>query len=288
MADEHGTREDNRPSFAFFPDDWLTDSALAISEPAEKGIWIDMLCYMFKSPVRGAMLNPNGSKMTTPEMAKLLRIPEKVMANVIGKLVDNKVARRLEDGTIVNWRMYRKDKDLSQKRREAGFQGAVAKWQEDGKNRLPLAKSIMANDMANDGKNTLSPTINEYGKQDGKKMARGGTNDGKDGLTEKKKNIEEVKDKYLEFVYLSSKQFKQLEDRFGKERTQEYIERLNNYIGSKGIKYKSHYHTILNWANKDGQEGKGGTSKTGGLSPEPGKYAKAIAERAGEMAESEV
>jgi hypothetical protein len=262
MADEHGTREDNRPSFAFFPDDWLTDSALAISEPAEKGIWIDMLCYMFKSPVRGAMLNPNGSKMTTPEMAKLLRIPEKVMANVIGKLVDNKVARRLEDGTIVNWRMYRKDKDLSQKRREAGFRGALSKWD---------------------------------GKQDGKIITSGITNDGKDGLTKKKKNIEEeiVKEKYLDFVLLSEVEFKKLEDRFGKERTQEYIKRLNTYIGKIGEKaankkYSSHYFVILSWADKDETEGKSGTSKTGGLSPEPGKYAKAIAERAGEMAESEV
>jgi len=26
---------------------------------------------------------------------------------------------------------------------------------------------------------------------------------------------------------------------------------LDNYIGSKGKKYKSHYHTILNWYRRD-------------------------------------
>jgi hypothetical protein len=31
----------------------------------------------------------------------------------------------------------------------------------------------------------------------------------------------------------------------------EKIERLNNYIGSSGKKYKSHYHTILNWSRND-------------------------------------
>lgn len=32
------------------------------------------------------------------------------------------------------------------------------------------------------------------------------------------------------------------------------IERLNNYIGSTGKKYRSHYHTILNWFTKDGPD----------------------------------
>ena len=34
--------------------------------------------------------------------------------------------------------------------------------------------------------------------------------------------------------------------------TKDFIERLNNYIGSTGKRYKSHYHTILNWYRKDG------------------------------------
>jgi uncharacterized phage protein (TIGR02220 family) len=160
----HSTREDNRPSFAFYPDDWLTDAGLIISEPEERGVWIDMLCFMFKSPIRGAMLNPDGSQMTVVQMAKLLRVPEKQMAKIMANLLANGVARRLEDGTICNWRMYRKDKDLSQKRSEAGFKGAIAKWDKEG---------------------------------DGKPMASEMANDGKDGLTEKKKNIEieEVKEK---------------------------------------------------------------------------------------------
>jgi len=30
-----------------------------------------------------------------------------------------------------------------------------------------------------------------------------------------------------------------------------YIERLSNYVASSGKQYKSHYATILNWAQKD-------------------------------------
>lgn len=57
--------------------------------------------------------------------------------------------------------------------------------------------------------------------------------------------------KYLDFVYLKAEEHAKLTERFGAAGVAEKIEKLNNYIGSKGVKYKSHYHTILNWAAKD-------------------------------------
>jgi len=41
------------------------------------------------------------------------------------------------------------------------------------------------------------------------------------------------------------------------------ITKLNNYIGSKGKKYKSHYHTILNWSRRDIEQKKTNTDKYG-------------------------
>lgn len=69
----------------------------------------------------------------------------------------------------------------------------------------------------------------------------------------KSKNEKNVnkKNKHVEFVLLTSEEYQKLVDRFGVEDAKTRIERLNNYIGSKGKKYKSHYHTILNWAGKD-------------------------------------
>lgn len=40
-------------------------------------------------------------------------------------------------------------------------------------------------------------------------------------------------------------------DFYGDRIVKDYMERLNSYIGSKGKKYKSHYHTILSRAKKD-------------------------------------
>lgn len=66
-------------------------------------------------------------------------------------------------------------------------------------------------------------------------------------------NDKKDKDKrlFLEFVYLTNDEYQKLLDKFGEPGTKDRIEKLNNYIGSKGNKYKSHYHTILTWANRD-------------------------------------
>jgi hypothetical protein len=57
--------------------------------------------------------------------------------------------------------------------------------------------------------------------------------------------------KFLDFVYLTKEEYLKLVNRLGKNKTDELIESLNNYIGSKGKRYKSHYFTILNWHRLD-------------------------------------
>lgn len=66
-----------------------------------------------------------------------------------------------------------------------------------------------------------------------------------------KKNI------YIDHVELTPDEYNSLLEKLGSEETREdYITRLNNYIGQIGVKkannkYKSHYHVILNWHRKD-------------------------------------
>lgn len=50
-----------------------------------------------------------------------------------------------------------------------------------------------------------------------------------------------------EFVFLTKEEHKKLVDKYEPEFTDACIERLDNYIGSNGKKYKSHYRTILSW-----------------------------------------
>ena len=67
----------------------------------------------------------------------------------------------------------------------------------------------------------------------------------------KNKSEEENKSLFGDFVLLTQDQYQKLCDEFTKLGADEKIKNLNLYIGSKGDKYKSHYHTILNWARKE-------------------------------------
>ncbi|HDY88572.1 MAG TPA: hypothetical protein ENH82_10760 [bacterium] len=61
-----------------------------------------------------------------------------------------------------------------------------------------------------------------------------------------------IKDKYMDFVSLSKDEHSKLIERFGSiSILKEKITALNDYLGSTGKKYASHYHTILTWARKD-------------------------------------
>ena len=75
-----------------------------------------------------------------------------------------------------------------------------------------------------------------------------------------KGNSKIVKDKFLDFVYLTSDEYVKLAVRYGNVGVKEKIAELNDAIGSKGYKYKSHYHTILAWERKHGRQ----ANQTGG------------------------
>jgi hypothetical protein len=64
---------------------------------------------------------------------------------------------------------------------------------------------------------------------------------------------EESKVPFGEFacVKLTEEEHRKLLDKFGDRETAERIQRLDTGIASKGYKYKSHYATIISWAEKD-------------------------------------
>ena len=69
--------------------------------------------------------------------------------------------------------------------------------------------------------------------------------------TKKSKAVESEKKKYGDFVKLTDTEHYKLFKEFGEKTTAEYIDKVNNYVGSSGRKYKSHYHTIRAWLSKD-------------------------------------
>ena len=70
-------------------------------------------------------------------------------------------------------------------------------------------------------------------------------------LTTTNNDKKEKKDIYGEFVKLTKTEYDKIITKYGLDILDEYSDRLNNYIGSTGKKYKSHYHTLLGWIRKD-------------------------------------
>jgi hypothetical protein len=143
------------------------------------------------------------------------------------ELINQVIDTCLEVGLLVNdgefiysesltRRMKMKD-EISEKRRAAGKKGGSSKSQ-----------AIAKQNVSNKSKEKESK-VNEI----------------------KENKTKEVKNKYGDFVSMTSEEYEKLIGQFGEQGTKERIENLNLYKGSKGVKYKDDYLTILNWERKN-------------------------------------
>ena len=112
-------------------------------------------------------------------------------------------------------------------------------------------------------RNTLVTVVNwqKYqvnGKQNGEQMGNKWETDGKQmgNLPINKKNLrnKEIKNVYgiYQNVFLTDEEFQKLKAEFPD--WQERIDRLSEYIESKGAKYKNHLATIRSWARRDREQ----------------------------------
>lgn len=101
---------------------------------------------------------------------------------------------------------------------------------------------------------------NYEGKQKGELRASKGQGEGKQRATNKngnkEKNVNNVKKKYNDAVFLTDIEHKKLIDKYGEVIAGDKIEELSLYIKSQGKqkKYKDHYATILAWDKKNNKQ----------------------------------
>ena len=230
---KHSKRVDHRPSFQFYPSDWLSAPDLSVCSLAAQGLWIKILCWMFLSPKRGVLLLPSHSKMDSKSIAKLCGETEATITVLLKELIDAGVCNE-DEGIISNRRMLR-DQEISDLRSAVGRRVLVERWHKSDSK--PIAKVIAKRWQTGE-------------KEEEKEVAV----DALEVKKEIKKAVE--KEKYLEFVLLTREQHLKLVAKFGPAETEGLIQRLNDYIGQIGEaaarkKYVSHYHTIMNWARRD-------------------------------------
>ena len=110
-----------RPSFQFYPSDWLRDTALRSCSTGARGLWMDMLCYMHEGNPYGHL--KVGEKVILP--ANLARMVGETLDTVEGWLAELNHAGVYDlttDGVIVSRRMIR-DENLRNIRASGGKLG---------------------------------------------------------------------------------------------------------------------------------------------------------------------
>jgi len=110
-----------RPSFQFYPGDWLQDAALRACSVEARGVWVDLLCLMHQGSDYG-YLKVNHKPILPANLARMLGATLPDVERWIAELEMFGVFSRDEDGCIMSRRMIR-DEEVRQARAAGGFLG---------------------------------------------------------------------------------------------------------------------------------------------------------------------
>lgn len=211
----------------FDTSDWLRCPELKVLPPDIRGLWMDMLCYMWESVERGVMVKPTGDIYTQDEIVRMLGKDASGSDTWLDRLIIGGVCGVRADGAIYSRRMVR-SAEISQKRREAGIKGGSTTKSKVFNQKPPEPKQTIPvqAELPLDVEEVTPPPLTQEQME---KAARA------------------KKYKYADCVTLTRDEYAKLCENYGEDAAKRMIEILDNYKGSKGKKYKSDYKAILNW-----------------------------------------
>lgn len=232
----------------FYTRDWLSCAEVKVMPPDIRGLWFDMICYMWESVERGVMVKPNHQPYTKEEITGMIGKDCSGSYTWLDTLIDNGVCALREDGAVYSRRIV-KDEEIREKRKVAGKKGGdVTKAKVFQPRQETVGKSP--------DESTPPPPPPLTPEQQAK--------------AEKAKKF-----KYADYVTLTRDEYAKLCEDYSEDGANKMVLILNNYKGSKGKQYKSDYMAILNWVvnrynedlQKNGQQIKrtipGGSEQTG-------------------------
>lgn len=112
------TKTMKRPSFQFYPGDWMHDTALRSCSLEARGLWIDMLCLMHQGQPYGH-LTVGQKRIELPVLARMVGATDKAVKKSLAELEDAGVFTRTSAGIIYSRRMVR-DEEIRQVRAAGG------------------------------------------------------------------------------------------------------------------------------------------------------------------------
>lgn len=135
------SKRTNRPSFQFYPADWLTDHNLKNCSFSAQGLWINLLCFMHRGVPYGHLADSQGKAISMEQVWKQTGAKHRRNFNQsLAELERNSVISRAEDGTYFSRRLVR-DEQKRLKQAEFGKQGGNPTLKAPRKSRPPSSSS---------------------------------------------------------------------------------------------------------------------------------------------------
>lgn len=118
--------KNNLPAMPFYVGDWFKCTEVRALPPDYRGLWFDMICFMWESTERGVLVNPKGKPYSDEDIIRMVGLDNQNSGNWLRRLLDDGVCARREDGAIYSKRMV-KDEKIRQLRKEVGLKGGNPK-----------------------------------------------------------------------------------------------------------------------------------------------------------------
>ena len=110
-----------RPSFQFYPSDWLRDTALRTCSVGARGLWMDMICFMHEGTPYGH-LKVNNKVILPDNLARMVGETLDTVEGYLLELCEAGVFEYDDDGAIFSRRMV-KDESIRNARADGGKKG---------------------------------------------------------------------------------------------------------------------------------------------------------------------
>jgi hypothetical protein len=120
-----------RPSFQFYPSDWLRDTALRSCSTGARGLWMDMICFMHEGSPYGH-LKVGDKVILAFNLSRMVGETLDVVEGWLEELSTAGVYETTDEGVIYSKRMIR-DENLRQIRAAGGSKGGNPALMDKGK-----------------------------------------------------------------------------------------------------------------------------------------------------------
>jgi hypothetical protein len=144
-----------RPSFQFYPGDWLNDAALRMVSVSARGLWVEMICIMHQGSDYGH-LKVNHKVILTVNLSRMIGATLLETEGWLKELLDAGVYSVSGDGCIFSRRMIR-DEEVREARAAGGFLGGNPALL--GKNKVNLTANLQPTPSSSSSSSSSSSTI---------------------------------------------------------------------------------------------------------------------------------